>query len=88
MMSKKHPLKSKTILFSLVTIIVAILNIVGVGVGDGDKPIAEMTWKELEQQQGRQTEQVTNLLVLLGGGGAIYGRFQAKDSVGGKKDEN
>ena len=82
-MSKKHPLKSKTILFSLVTIIVAIFNMTGVS----ETPIGEMTWKELEQNQNQKTEQITNLLVLLGGGGAVYGRFQAKDKIGGKGNE-
>ena len=82
-MNKKHPLKSKTILFSLVTILATILNMTGAT----EKPTAEMSWKELEQRQGQKTEQITNLLVLLGGGGAVYGRFQAKDKIGGKNEE-
>ena len=82
-MKTKHPLKSKTILFALVTIVVAIFNLIE----PGEKPIAQMTWKELNQQQGHQVEKVTDLLVLLGGGGAIYGRFKAKDKIGGKEED-
>jgi hypothetical protein len=82
-METKHPLKSKTILFSLVTIIVAILNITGFG----DQPTGQMTWKELSESQSNKTEQVTDLLVLLGGGGAVYGRMKAKSKIGGRGDE-
>ena len=82
-MNTKHPLKSKTILFALITILAAIFNLVN----PGEKPIAQMTWKELQQQQGQQVERVADLLVLLGGGGAIYGRVKAKDKIGGKDDE-
>lgn len=80
-MGTKHAWKSKTILFSLVTIIVAIFNLVG----GGGKPAAEMTWEELGQRQNQQTDNVANMLILLGGGGAVYGRYQAKDRIGGKK---
>ena len=82
-MKTKHPLKSKTILFSLVTIIVAILNIVG----PGDYEPENLTWDDLGKQHGRQTEQITNLLTLLGGGGAVYGRFAAKDKIGKEKED-
>ncbi len=82
-MKTKNPLKSKTILFALVTIFVAIFNLIN----PSDKPIAQMTWKELEQQQGQRTDNVMDLLVLFGGGGAVYGRFKAKDKIGGKGDE-
>ena len=83
-MGKKHPLKSKTIIFALITIVVAIFNMIGIG----DKPVAEMTWKELGQKQSSQTDQITNLLILFGGGGAVYGRVKAKDKIGRKKDED
>lgn len=81
MTANKHPLKSKTVLFALVTIIAAIFNLVG----PAEKPIEGMTWKELGQRQKQQTDNVANMLILLGGGGAIYGRYQAKDRIGGKE---
>mgnify|MGYP003153120771 CR=1 FL=1 len=83
MMAKKQFYKSKTILFGLATIAVAIFNMLA----PTDKAVAELTWKELGERQGQQTDKVTDLLVLFGGGGAIYGRYKAKDSIGGKNDE-
>jgi len=79
---KKHPLKSKTILFGLVTIIVAVFNMFS----PQTELTSEMTWKQLEERQGQQTNQITDLLVLLGGSGAIYGRITAKTEIGGKNE--
>ena len=82
-MNKKSPLKSKTILFSLVTIAVALFNMLG----PSEKPLGEMSFRELQQRQGHQTENITNMSILAGGGGAVYGRVVAKDKIGGKNNE-
>lgn len=81
-MKSKHPLKSKTLLFIVATALALIFNIAG----PSEKPIAEMTWRELEQRQDNQMDRVWELLPLLGLGGAFYGRVVAKDKIGGKKD--
>ena len=78
---KKNPLKSKTILFAAITIIVAILNLFGIT--GGDEIDSETTFKEFQEQQSSRSEGILNALVLLGGAGAVYGRVVAKDEIGG-----
>ncbi len=79
-MKTKHPLKSKTLLFLIGTVILVLF-------GPSEKPLAEMTWQELGEQQGQKTEQVVEILTLLGLGGAAYGRVVAKDKLGGKNED-
>ncbi len=79
-MGTKHPLKSKTLLFIIATALATLFNMVG----PSEKPIAEMTWKELEQRQGGKTKQAVDIIALFGLGGAAYGRVVAKDKIGGK----
>ena len=76
-MKTKRPWKSKTLLFLIATAILTLF-------GPGEKPVHEMTWRELEERQGEKAEQVVEILVLLGLGGAAYGRVVAKDKIGGK----
>ena len=75
-------LKSKTIRFGIITILVALFNMFG----PADKPVGQMTWKELKHQQNSRTEKVTDLLTLIAGGGAIYGRSVAKGKIGGNDE--
>ena len=79
----KAHLKSKTIRFGIVTILVALFNMFAPMLGLAEKPVAEMTWKELSERQGSQAQGITNTLTLIGGGGAIYGRSVAKGKIGG-----
>ncbi len=79
-MKSKHPLKSKTLIFIVATAILTLF-------GPSEKPIGEMTWRELEERQGQKTENVVQILTMLGLGGAAYGRVVAKDKIGGKDDE-
>jgi len=80
-MTSKHPLKSKTIMFAIVTIIAALFNIVS---PDADGIDADMTWRQLSERQTQSTDNIMDLLILIGGSGAIYGRVVAKDKIGGK----
>lgn len=81
-MKSKHPLKSKTLLFIIATALATIFNIVG----PSEKPIAEMTWREIQHRQDSKMDRVWEILPLLGLGGAAYGRVVAKDKIGGKDD--
>ena len=82
-MSKwKQRLKSKTMRFGIVTIIVAILSMFGVG----DVPDEDATYREISEGQSSRVEQIMNILILVGGGGAIYGREVAKGKIGGKDE--
>lgn len=76
-MQTKHPLKSKTLIFIAVTALLMFF-------GPSEKPIAEMSWRELEERQGTTTSQAVKFLTYLGLGGAAYGRVVAKDKIGGK----
>lgn len=76
-MGSKSPLKSKTLIFIIATALLTLF-------GPSKKPIAEMTWRELEQRQGSKSENVVDILTLLGLGGAAYGRVVAKEKIGGK----
>lgn len=78
-MKSKHPLKSKTLLFLIATGLLMLF-------GPSEKPIAEMTWRELGERQGGTTTQIVDILKILGLGGAAYGRVVAKDKIGGKDD--
>lgn len=79
-MKTKHPLKSKTLLFLIATGLLMFF-------GPSEKPVGEMTWRDLEERQGGATMQVVDILKILGLGGAAYGRVVAKDKIGGKDDE-
>ena len=79
-MKSKHPLKSKTLLFLIATAILMLF-------GPSEKPVAEMTWRELGEQQNSKTTQIVDILKILGLGGAFYGRVVAKDKIGGKNED-
>ena len=78
-MKTKHPLKSKTLWFIIATGLLMFF-------GPSEKPVAEMTWRELEERQGGTTTQVVDIVKILTLGGAAYGRIVAKDKIGGKDD--
>lgn len=82
-MITKHPLKSKTLLFIIATALALVFNMTG----SSEKPLGEMTWRELEQRQTNKTENVVEIMALLGLGGAAYGRVVAKNKIGGKKND-
>ena len=81
--SFRNHLKSKTIRFGIVTILVALFNMFGTS----EKPYGQMSYRELNEQQSNKTDEVVNLLTLLSGGGAIYGRSVAKGRIGEKDEE-
>ncbi len=82
-MEHKHFLQSKTVDSAILIIIVAILNIVGLFEA---KP--GQTYDTMLEMQGRQKEQIKNLLLIGGGGGAIYGRVKANKKLGKKKESD
>ena len=82
-MKTKSYLKSKTIDSLIVAVILIILNILGIGEAEPGK-----TYDTMLDMQGRQTEQIKNLLVLGALGGAAYGRANANTHLGKKKEEN
>jgi cadmium resistance protein CadD (predicted permease) len=79
----REHLKSKTIRFGIITILVALFNMFATT----EKPPGEMTWRELQQKQNQQTDKVVDLITLASGGGAIWGRSVAKGRIGGEKNE-
>lgn len=73
----KHPAKSKTMRSAIVIIIIALMNIIGIG----DKQIAQ-TYDTMTDGKGT-TEQVKDIGIVAGAIGVIYGRFM----VGKGKDD-
>jgi len=71
---KKHPLKSKTINSTLIIIVIAILNLLGVG----ETEIGN-TYDTLTDATGQKTEGAKDIGLLLGSAGVIYGRYRVKD---------
>lgn len=70
---KKHPLKSKTVNSALVVALIAIMSLLGFG----EAEIAK-TYDQLGQDKGR-SETTKEVISLFAAGGAIYGRYKAKD---------
>lgn len=73
----KSPFKSKTINSAIVIIIIALMNLVGVG----EEQIGK-TYDTLTDATGSQTEAAKDIGLLLGSAGVIYGRVR----VGKGKD--
>lgn len=72
---KKHPLKSKTINSALTIIVIACLNLLGVGesqIGD--------TYDTITTATGQKTEAAKDIGLLIAGAGAIYGRVKVKEN--------
>lgn len=80
-MKSKHPLKSKTLIFIIATALLMFF-------GPSEKPVEEMTWRELEERQNSTTMRVVEYLTYFGLGGAAYGRLVSKTKLGGKDDAN
>ena len=85
-MGKKAYLDSKTIKALIIIAAIVLINIMGVGESKpGD------TYEGITNQNGRGVEQLKNILLLIGVGGAAYGRVTAKTELTSKKglkDEN
>ena len=79
-MENKAYLKSKTIRFLVLAIIIVMTNIMGIGEAEPGK-----TYDTMTQMEGEEVEQVKNILMLIGIGGAGYGRAVAKEPLGRKK---
>ena len=71
---KKSPLKSKTIDSALIIIVIAILSLLGVGEAEVGK-----TYDTITTQTGKRTENAKEIITILGGAGAIYGRYKVKE---------
>jgi hypothetical protein len=71
---KKKFYKSKTVDSALVIIVIAILNILGVGEVEIGK-----TYDTLTETTGHKTESAKDIGLLIGGAGAIYGRYKVKE---------
>ena len=75
----KSPIKSKTMQSMAVIVIIALMNLLGVGeeqIGDTYDSITDVT--------GTQTKTAKDIGLLLGSAGVAYGRFSVKK---GKDDE-
>lgn len=82
-MKIKDNLKSKTVNSSILILIVAILNILGLF-----EATPGQTYDTMLELQNRQNEQIKNLLLLGGAGGAIYGRNHLNKKLGGKEPDD
>lgn len=71
---RKHPLKSKTIKSALTIIVIAILNILGVGEAEIGN-----TYDTITNATGQKTETAKDIGILVAGAGAVYGRCKVKD---------
>lgn len=71
---KKHPIKSKTINSALTIIVIACLNLLGVG----ETQIGN-TYDTITDSTGQKTEAAKDIGLLLGSAGVIYGRYRVKD---------
>lgn len=79
-METKSFLKSKTIRFLIIALVIVLTNILGIGEAEPGK-----TYDTMLEMEGEEVEQVKNLLMLIGLGGAGYGRVVAKQPLGRKK---
>ena len=79
-METKDFLKSKTIRFLLIAVVIVMTNILGIGEAEPGKSYDNMT-----KMEGQEVEQVKNILLLFGLGGAGYGRAVADKPLGRKK---
>lgn len=83
-MESKPYWQSKTVHSAIIIIVIAILNILGIGDATPGK-----TYDTMLDLEHREREQIKNLLLIGGGGGAIYGRAKADKRLGkkgGKKE--
>ena len=71
---KKSPFKSKTINSAITIIVIALLNILGVGENETNN-----TYDAITDVTGQKTESIKDLGLLLGSAGVIYGRFKVKE---------
>ena len=71
---KKHPIKSKTINSALTIIVIACLNLLGVG----ETKIGN-TYDTITNATGQKTEAAKDIGLLIGSAGVIYGRYRVKD---------
>ncbi len=74
----KSPIKSKTIRSAIVIVVIALLNLLGVG----EEQIGK-TYDTMIDATGEKTEAAKDIGLLLGSAGVIYGRFR----VGKGKDD-
>lgn len=67
----------------MVLLLIVLMNIMGIGEAEPGK-----TYDTMLEMEGRKTEQIKNLLLLGGLGGAAYGRIKAETHLGKKKKED
>ena len=79
-METKGYLKSKTIRFLVIAAVIVLTNIIGVGEAEPGQ-----TYDTMTKMEGEEVEQVKNILLLLGIGGAGYGRAVADKPLKRKK---
>ena len=79
-METKAFLKSKTIRFLIIALVIVLTNIMGVGEAEPGK-----SYDTINTMEGEEVEQVKNILLLIGIGGASYGRAVADKPLGRKK---
>ena len=76
---KKNPLKSKTVDSALIVIVLAALSLLGVG----EKELGK-TYDTITTETGSEMAAGKDILSLIAGAGAIYGRYKVKE----KDDED
>lgn len=72
--------KSKTMRSLAICLIIVVMNIMGIGEAEVGKTIDTM-----HEMQGGKTENIKDILMLIGVGGAAYGRVVADKPLGRKK---
>lgn len=77
----KNFTKSKTMRSLAVCLIVVLMNMFGIGEAEVGKTIDTM-----HEMQGQKTENIMDIVMLVGLGGAAYGRAVAEQPLGRKKD--
>lgn len=82
-METKAYSKSKTMRSLVLLLVIVLMNIIGIGEAEPGK-----TYDTMLDMEGRNTEQIKNLLLLGGLGGAAYGRIKADTHLGKKKKED
>ena len=85
-METKPHLKSKTMQGLVVLLVILFLNVTGMLDGILDEDV-ELSYDNIGQPNGQKTDEVKNLLMLIGIGWGAYGRKTAT-TVLGKGDEN
>ena len=80
-MDKKPYLQSNTIRSCLIIVVIVVMNMLGIG---EQKP--GQTYDSFNQETGVQMDKIKDIVLLMGAGGAAFGRMNAKTELKTKKE--